>query len=88
MAVEVGDAAVLAHQRQRRVFATTVLGNICDYVRKTNTSIVRVFSRMDADGSGDLDVIELQAALLKMGQDLSELEVEEDPELEPDLEVE
>jgi Ca2+-binding EF-hand superfamily protein len=65
------------HQRQRRVFATTVLGNICDYVRKTNTSVVRVFSRVDADGSGDLDVIELQAALLKMGQDLSELEVEE-----------
>jgi Ca2+-binding EF-hand superfamily protein len=64
-------------QRQRRVFASTVLGNICDYVRRTRTSVVRVFSRVDTDGSGDLDAVELQEAFLKMGQDLSELEVEE-----------
>lgn len=61
----------------RRVFATTVLGSICEHLNTTKTSVVRVFARVDADGSGSLDVLELQEAFRKMKQDLSELEVEE-----------
>lgn len=64
-------------QRQRRVFAGTVLGAVCDYVKATNTSVARIFHQVDADGSGDLDPMELQEALRRMGQDLNELEVEE-----------
>ena len=64
-------------QRKRRVFVSTVLGRVCEYIDSTNTSLVRLFARVDRDGSGDLDVVELQEALRKMGQDLSELEVEE-----------
>ena len=64
-------------RRQRRVFATSVLGKLLDHVQKTRTSVVRVFARVDTDGSGDLDVVELQEAMRSMGQDLNELEVEE-----------
>ena len=69
--------AVEEFQRQRRVWAAKVLGGIGDYVKKTKLSVQRVFSRVDLDGSGNLDVLELQEALLKLGQSLSELEVEE-----------
>ena len=65
------------YQRKRRVFAGTVLSGVCEYIKSTNTSLVRLFARVDRDGSGDLDVVELQEALRKMDQDLSELEVEE-----------
>lgn len=64
-------------QRERRVFAATVLGNICDYVKSTKTSVVRVFARVDRDGSGDLDLLEMQEAMRKMGSDLSDMEVKE-----------
>ena len=68
--------AVEEFQRQRRVWAATVLGNLLDYVKKTKLSVQRIFARVDIDGSGNLDVLELQEAMLKMGQALSELEVE------------
>lgn len=64
-------------QRQRCVFARTVLGAICDYIKATSTSVARIFHQVDADGSGDLDPVELQEALRRMDQDLNELEVEE-----------
>ena len=69
--------AVEEYQRQRRVWSATVLGNLLDYVKKTKLSVQRVFAHVDADGSGNLDVQELQEAMLKLGQDLSELDVEE-----------
>ena len=65
------------YARARRVFAATVLGGVCDYLESTKTSVVRLFARVDADGSGTLDVLELQEAMRKMKQNLSELEVEE-----------
>ena len=40
-------------QRKRRVFVSTVLGRVCEYVDSTNTSLVRLFARVDRDGSGD-----------------------------------
>lgn len=64
-------------QRKRRVFAAKTLGKVCDYVKQAKTSVARVFSRVDSDDSGNLDVLEMQEAFRKMGQDLSELEVEE-----------
>lgn len=64
-------------QRRRRVFASAVLGNVCDYLKKTRASLVKIFCRVDSDFSGLLDVLELQEALRKMGQDLSELEARE-----------
>ena len=38
---------------------------------------IAVFARVDADGSGDLDVEEFQDAMASMGQKLTELEVDE-----------
>ena len=54
-----------------------VLGNVIEHLKTTSASVVRVFARVDADGSGSLDLLELQEAFRKMSQDLSELEVEE-----------
>jgi len=64
-------------QRKRRVFANTVLLSIFEYVDRTNTSIMRVFACADRDGDGELDTVELQQALYKVGQNLSETEVDE-----------
>ena len=47
-------------QRKRRVFANGVLERVLQYVSRTNTSMARTFSKVDADGSGLLDVLELQ----------------------------
>ena len=55
-------------QRMRRVFAGTVLGNICEHLKSTKKSVVRVFKNVDADGSGALDVLELQEAFRKLKQ--------------------
>ena len=63
--------------RQRRVFAATVLGRICDHVKKTRSSMVQLFAHMDSDGSGNLDMLELQEALRCIGQELNEMEVKE-----------
>ena len=47
-------------------------------VKQTNTSVARVLSRVDSDGSGDLDILELQEAMIKLGcEHLNELEIEE-----------
>jgi len=46
--------------RLRRVKAAKALRETLGYTRRTNTSITQLFSRMDADGSGDLDLLELQ----------------------------
>ena len=37
-----------------------VLGQIVDFVELTKTSVARVFSHMDSDGSGGLDIMELE----------------------------
>ena len=44
---------------------------------RTNTSLTRLFAQVDSDGSGALDVLELQEALRKLHQDLSEMEVQD-----------
>jgi len=64
-------------RRKRRVFAYSVLGRVMEFVERTNTSVARLFSKLDTDGSGDLDVLELQEVLRKMRVDLNEVEVEE-----------
>lgn len=69
--------AVEKCQRQRRVWAAKMLGNLCDYIKKTKVSVPRVFAAVDADGSGNLDLLELREAMLRLGQALSELETEE-----------
>ena len=68
---------VVEFQRKRRVFTARVLGHVVDFVSRTNTSLTRLFARVDSDGSGALDALELQEALLKLHQDLSEAEVED-----------
>ena len=64
-------------RRTRRAFAATILQRVLDYTRDTRTSISRIFARVDADGSGDLDIHEFQQALTSMKLDLTELEAEE-----------
>ena len=65
------------YRRGRRAFAARVLGNVLEYTKRTNTSVTRVFARVDKDGSGDLDIDELQQAIHNMGQVLSQTEVQE-----------
>jgi CRP/FNR family cyclic AMP-dependent transcriptional regulator len=62
-------------ERMRRVSALTVLGQVVDFVSRTKSSLNRIFASVDVDGSGTLDMFELQEALRKMQQDLSDFEV-------------
>lgn len=75
--LEIGELNQLLEEfmRQRRVCVAGVLGCVLDYVKETKTSVVRVFARADQNGTGDLDTLELQFALQRMGQGLSEIEV-------------
>jgi Ca2+-binding EF-hand superfamily protein len=66
-----------AHDRSAQVFTARVLGHVVDFVARTNTSLTRLFAQVDSDGSGALDVLELQEALRKLHQDLSEMEVQD-----------
>eukprot|EP01043_Picozoa_sp_COSAG02_P022691 COSAG02_NODE_1187_length_14003_cov_48.566240_3_plen_297_part_00 len=65
------------YRRGRRSFAAQVLGDVLDFTARTNVSVTRVFAHVDADGSGDLDVVEFQTAMENMGQTLTELEITE-----------
>lgn len=68
---------IIEFQRKRRVFAYSVLGRVTEYIERTNASVARLFSKLDSDSSGNLDVLELQEALRKMRVDLNEVEVGE-----------
>lgn len=70
-------ARLSTYRRKRRAFASKVLSDIFEFIRKTNASATRIFSRVDSDGSGDLDVLEFQEALSKMGQELTPDQVHE-----------
>ena len=58
------------YRRGRRSFAAQVLGDVLDFTARTNVSVTRVFAHVDADGSGDLDVVEFQTAMENMGKTL------------------
>ena len=38
---------------------------VIERVKQTKTSVARVLSRVDSDGSGDLDILELQVGAVK-----------------------
>lgn len=65
------------YRRKRRAFVAQVLDNVLVYIQRTKASAVRIFSRVDTDGTGDLDSFELQEALLRMGQELTLVQVSE-----------
>ena len=65
------------YRRGRRAFAAKVLAGVLEYTKRTNTSVNHVFARVDTDGSGDLDIDELQQAIHNMGQVLTQMEVQE-----------
>jgi calmodulin len=71
MALTELTAHLSEHRRKRRTFAAKVLSEIFDFIDKTNASATRIFARVDSDGSGDLDVLEFQEALSRMGQELT-----------------
>ena len=70
-------ARLTSYRRKRRAFAAKVLSNVFDFINKTNASATRIFSRVDSDGTGDLDVLEFQEALRRMGQNLTPDQVHE-----------
>ena len=59
------------YRRKRRAFASKVLNDVFAQIQKTKACATRIFARVDADGTGMLDVFELQEALLRMGQELT-----------------
>ena len=69
------SACLTEFKRTRRVFASEVLGHVVDFVDQTNTSLPRLFARVDSDGSGTLDVFELQEAMRRLHQDLNDMDV-------------
>lgn len=59
------------YRRKRRAFALKVLCDVFAHIHKTKACATRIFARVDADGTGVLDVFEFQEALLRMGQELT-----------------
>ena len=71
------SARLASYRRRRRAFAAKVLSGVFAYIKKTNASATRIFARVDTNGTGDLDLLEFQEALLRMGQQLTRDEVRE-----------
>lgn len=64
-------ARLTTFRRKRRAYATKVLARVFDYIDKTHASLTRIFARVDSDGTGDLDIVEFQETLRRMGQQLT-----------------
>eukprot|EP01048_Picozoa_sp_COSAG05_P009121 COSAG05_NODE_729_length_7683_cov_4.662843_6_plen_854_part_00 len=64
-------------RRSRRAFSARILQDVLTYVSDTRSSVAQMFSRVDLDGSGDLDPAEFGQALALMGIEVTELEAEE-----------
>lgn len=58
---------LLAFQQQRANDAGVVLSKICHYLNAQGETAAAVFSRLDADGGGSLDLGEFHAALNTLG---------------------
>ena len=65
------SARLAAYRRKRRAFVAKVFNQCFEYIHKSGHSATQVFSRVDADGSGELDLLEFQESMRRMGQNLS-----------------
>lgn len=68
---------VAVYRRNRRAFVAKVFNQCFEYLRKSGTCATQIFSRVDVDGSGELDLIEFQESMRKMGQNLTSNEAVE-----------
>ena len=59
------------YRKRRRHTVAKILHQCSGYLRKTGQSAVRIFTKCSGDGSGELDVLELNEAMRRMGQTLS-----------------
>ena len=65
------SARLAAYRRKRRAFVAKVFHQCFEYIHKSGQSVTHLFSRVDADGSGELDLLEFQESMRRMGQNLS-----------------
>ena len=65
------SARLAAYRRKRRTFVAKVFNQCFEYIHKSGHSATQVFSRVDTDGSGELDLLEFQESMRRMGQSLS-----------------
>eukprot|EP01043_Picozoa_sp_COSAG02_P070066 COSAG02_NODE_12259_length_1572_cov_1.342838_1_plen_375_part_10 len=56
------NARLSTYRRKRRALACRVLNDVFAHIEKTKASVTRIFSRVDASGSGVLDMFEFQEA--------------------------
>jgi hypothetical protein len=65
------SAQLGSYRRGRRAFVAKVFNQCFDFIHRTGVSATQVFSRVDVDGSGELDVLEFQESMRRMGQSLT-----------------
>ena len=65
------SAQLAAYRRKRRRFVAKVFQQCFEYIHKTRQSATQIFSRVDTDGSGELDLLEFQESMRRMGQHLT-----------------
>lgn len=65
------SAQLAAYRRKRRAFVAKVFQQCFEYIHKTQQSATQIFSRVDADSSGELDLLEFQESMRRMGQNLT-----------------
>eukprot|EP01046_Picozoa_sp_COSAG06_P004743 COSAG06_NODE_203_length_20332_cov_14.679978_11_plen_1688_part_00 len=59
------------YRRKRRAFVANVFNQCFEHINTSGQSATQIFSRVDVDGSGELDVLEFQESMRRMGQNLS-----------------
>eukprot|EP01043_Picozoa_sp_COSAG02_P024092 COSAG02_NODE_1306_length_13342_cov_5.305822_3_plen_1617_part_00 len=65
------SARLADYRRKRRTFVAKVFNQCFEYIHKSGHSATQIFSRVDTDGSGELDLLEFQESMRRMGQSLS-----------------
>ena len=54
------SAHLASYRRGRRAFVAKTFAQCFDFIHRTGNSATQIFSRVDVDGSGELDVLEFQ----------------------------
>ena len=65
------SAQLAVYRRKRRAFVAKVFNQCFEHIHTSGHSATQIFSRVDVDGSGELDVLEFQESMRRMGQNLS-----------------
>jgi Ca2+-binding EF-hand superfamily protein len=65
------SAQLAAYRRKRRTLVAKVFKQCFEFIQKSGQTASQIFSRVDTDGSGELDLLEFQESMRRMGQNLT-----------------